>query len=211
MTLKFDDLIKFLQASEPTASGQIGVDLNTGRFRMLIDGSVRSFAHLGDVILGSGVSFLGSFTANDATFPSGSPAAATSRNQHPILAFDDTTAESVIFHDVMSNDYSNGNITINTDWMAATATSGDVTWGVKIERIAPGGTSIDSDSFQTQQIAAGTANASSGVITRTSIVLTQVQADGIMAGDAYRLSLQCVAPSGTLIGDAQVLRVSLEQ
>ena len=132
-----------------------------------------------------------------------------SRNAHPILAFNDTTAESVVFHEVMGNDYSAGNLTIDIDWVAETATTGGVTWGVEVERTAPGGTDIDSDSFDTQQTGTSTTNGTSGIKTRTSIVLTQAEADGITAGDAFRLRIQRVTGDGgdDMSDDAQILSV----
>ena len=132
------------------------------------------------------VSHLGHFNANDATFPATNPAGGFSRNGHPILLFDDGTAENVIFHGVMSRDYASaspGNILVDLDWVAPTVTTGDVTWGVEFERVAPGGQDIDSDSFATQQTGTSTTNGTTGVVTRTTISLTQTQADSIEAGE----------------------------
>lgn len=156
---------------------------------------------------------LAAFDPNMATFPSSSPAVAFSRNEHPLLAFDDTVAENVIFHWIMSNDYSDGNLTVDIDWVAETAVVGDVVWGVEFERLNAGGQDIDSDGFATQQTGTDTTNGTSGIITRTSIALTQAQADLIAAGEAFRLRVQRVAVSGsdTMVGDAQLLRVSVRQ
>lgn len=162
---------------------------------------------------GGGVSHLGSFNANDATFPASNPASAFSRNAHPILTFDDSTAENVIFHSVLSEDYSGGDVTFNIDWAAETATSGGVTWGIEIERLNAGGHDIDSDSFDTQQTGNSTTAGTSGVITRTSITMTNAECDGWAAGDAFRIRLQRVTGDGgdTMTNDAQVLRVSMDQ
>lgn len=147
--------------------------------------------------------------ANDATFPNTNPAAAESRNEHPIIGFDDTVAEDVVFHDAISRDYSAGNITVDIDWVAASAIIGGVTWGVEFERIAPGGQDIDTDGFAAQQTGTSTTNGTSGIVTRTSIVLTQAQADSIAAGDPFRLRVQRVVGDvgDDLVGDAQILRV----
>lgn len=156
-----------------------------------------------------GADLWASLNANRAVFPASNPGRAGSRNAHPILKFDAAVAQSVVFHEVMSRDYSAGNLTVDIDWVAASATTGGVTWGVEVERSAPGGTDIDADSFATQQTGTSTTNATSGVVTRTSIVLTQAQADSIAAGDAFRLRLQRVVGDGgdDMTGDAQVLRV----
>ncbi len=164
-----------------------------------------SFSAIGS---GAGVE-TGGFDANDAIFPSSNPAAADSRNSHPILAYDDTTAESVIFSSSFRGGYLGGDVIVDIDWVAATATSGGVTWGVEFERNAPGGTDIDADSFDTQQTEASTTNGTSGIITRTTTTLTQAEADDIEALDAFRVRIQRVVGDGgdTMTGDAQVLKV----
>ena len=199
-------------AATETSSGilpiatQVLTDAGVDDASIITPLKLTNFSGLGG---GGGADLWAAFDANDATFPSSNPAAANSRNGHPLLAFDDTTAENVIFHDSMSNDYSAGNITVDIDWVAASATTGGVTWGVEFERIAAGGHDIDADSFDTQQTETSTTNGTSGIVTRTSIVLTQAQADSIAAGDAFRLRAQRVTGDGgdDMSGDAQILRV----
>lgn len=152
---------------------------------------------------------LADFDANDAIFPATDPAGASSRNGHPILTFDDTVAETVIFPGVMSRDYSAGNVLVDIDWVLPALTTGDVTWGVEFERVAPGGQDIDADGFDTQQTGVDTTAGTAGVVTRTTITLTQAEADDIAAGDAYRLRVQRLA-SGPA-EDAQLLRVIVRQ
>jgi len=163
--------------------------------------------------LPSGGSFLGSFDANDATFPSSAPAVASSRNAHPILAFDDATDEFVVFSSVMSTDYTGSNINVNIDWAAETAITGDVVWGVEFERLNAGGSDIDSDSFAAIQTETDTTAGTSGVITRTTITLTSAEADGMVAGDAFRMRISRDANNGgdTMTDDAQILQISLDQ
>jgi len=162
---------------------------------------------------GGGGSQLAFFDANMATFVGSTIPAAASRNGHPILAFDDATLEEVIFNGVMSKDYSDGNFTLDIDWVAKTATTGDVVWGVEFERMAAGGHDIDSNSFNTQQTETSTTNGTSGIITKTSFALTQAEADAITAGDGYRLRVQRVGSNGsdTLSGDAELLRIEMRQ
>jgi len=85
------------------------------------------------------------------------------------------------------------------------------TWSIEFERNAPGGDDIDSDSFAAQQIATSTTNGTSGIITRSTITLTQAQADAIEALDSYRMRLQRVVGDvgDDMVGDAQVLRVGV--
>lgn len=154
------------------------------------------------------------FDANVAIFPAANPAQATSRNGHPLLAFDDTTAESVNFIGSMSEDYASASdLDVRIDWVAATAVVGAVTWGVEIEANAPVGTDLDADSFDAQQTSSDTTSGTSGILVRTKVTLTNAQADAIAAGDAFRLRLQRLPADGgdTLIGDAQVRAVTLVQ
>lgn len=160
---------------------------------------------------GGGGSQLSRFTANDAMFPASAPAGGFSRNGHAILTFDDTTDENVVFEDTMSDDYSDGALTVDIHWVAASATSGTVSWDVAFERIADAGQDIDSDGFAAVQTVTEVTDGTSGVTTKTSIAFTQAQADGITAGDAYRLKLTRDVSDGTMVGDAQVLRVSVRQ
>jgi len=76
-----------------------------------------------------------------------------------------------------------------------------------------GGQDIDADGFATQQTATSTTNGTSGIVTRTTITLTQAQADSIAAGDTYRLRLERVATDGgdNMSGNAEVLRVIVRQ
>ena len=144
------------------------------------------------------------FNANDATFPASSPAAATSRNEHPLIAFDDGTAENIVLHGVIGRHYTGGDILIDLDWVASSATSGSARLGVELERLAAAGQDIDTDGFDTQQTADASANATNGVITRTTITLTNT--DSIAAGEAFRLRVQRPVLVG-MTGDLQLLRV----
>jgi len=153
------------------------------------------------------------FDANDALYPASNPAVADSRNGHPIISFDDTVAENVLFNALMPANYNEVNSFIDIDWVAESAITGGVTWGIEIERNAPGDNDLDSDSFDAQQTGTSTTNGASGVITRTTITLTQAQADAIEALDSYRMRLQRVVGDvgDDMVGDAQVVRVGWRQ
>lgn len=160
---------------------------------------------------GGGSAFTKILDANNALYPSTNPAGAFSRNSHPIIVFDDTTAESVIFTNSAGSDYGGDDITVNIEWVAETATTGGVTWGVSFEVNAASGNDIDSDSFAAQQTGTSSANATSGVITITSITLTQAQADAIAAGDYFRMEVERVTGDvgDDMVGDAQILKITL--
>ena len=79
----------------------------------------------------------------------------------------------------------------------------------QFEKTAPGDNDIDSDSFATQQTGNSTTNGTSGVITRTTITLTQAEANGVLANDDFRIRVERVTGDGgdTMIGDAQIVGV----
>ena len=158
------------------------------------------------------VSQLDSFNVNNATFPAANAMGASSRNRHPVLTADDTVNEAAVFNRTMSQDYSAGNVLVDVDWVSD-ATVGDVVLGVRFERSAPGGQDIDSDSFAAQQTGTETTAGTSGVKTRTTIALTQAEADSIAAADGYRLEVERVATDGDddLVGDIEITGVGVRQ
>jgi len=155
------------------------------------------------------------FTANDAVFPLTTPAAPTARNNHATLSFsdgegtpvEDVAFEQILFEGIMSDDYDGGDIVTDLWSTAETATTGVLGYNVQIERI---GTvlDIDADSFAAAQSGSATVSGTSGIATLISITFTNAQADGITAGDPFRL----LAIRNTSVGsdhtdDAELLRV----
>lgn len=155
---------------------------------------------------------LATFDPNTATFPATAPAAASSRNRHPLIAYDDTTDENVIFHGMMSQNYSAGSLTVDLTWLAASATTGDVKWDVAFERMDAGGLNWDVDSFAAVQTVTSTTNADNKIATKTSITFTRAQADAIAASDAFRLKVtRDTSVAGNMVGDAQLGMVQIRQ
>jgi hypothetical protein len=144
---------------------------------------------------------------NDSMPPSTAFATLDSRNNIGVADFDDATDESLFFMGIIPEAASLGSgLKIRLQWMATTATSGDVVWDVSLERMT---TDLDSDSFDT--IASGTAaaNGTSGILTVTEITLTTI--DSVTAGDGYRLKVTRDAnnASDTMTGDAELVAVEV--
>ncbi len=157
------------------------------------------------------VQALAAFQAGDATLPATEPASTATRNDHPLIAYALGSIQRALFHGVMPADYSGGQLTTRLDWVAATATSGNVRWEVQFERLNAGGIDIDTNGFATAQLANATAPGVSGVIARASIIFPNAQADGIPPGQASRLRVTRAGGTDTMLGDAQLLRVSIVQ
>lgn len=160
----------------------------------------------------SGTLTLARYTAIDAQPPASAYATLDTRNSIAVLNFDDTSAESTVFVGVIPQgaDFTTG-IRVTLHWMGATATSGNVIWTTAFERC---NTDLDADSFDTGvDSSAAAANATSGIITSTSIDHSGSQIDGLTAGDLFRLKItrKAADASDTMTGDAQLIAVEIRQ
>lgn len=135
------------------------------------------------------------------------------RNQHPILEFDSATQETAIWTTLMPRNYAGGNITVNVTWVAV-PTTGNVGWGVTIERIQAGTLDIDADSFATEQIiTATTVSGTSGIPLTTGVTATagSTGTDSVAAGEWYRLRVRRDVATDTAAGDAQLTGVEVRE
>lgn len=130
------------------------------------------------------------------------------RNSIAVLDFDDATIESATFLSIIpeATNLTNGLI-VRINWMATTATSGNVRWRVALER---SNTDLDVDSFDTAAEANGTTSATSGIPTITSISLSAI--DSVAVGEIYRLRISRVGndvTNDTMTGDAELIAVEV--
>lgn len=151
---------------------------------------------------------ISTFTAKDNNPPATNFATLDTRNSILVLEFDATTEESAYFTGVIDEGrlLTNG-ITVRIWWMADTATSGNVRWGVQFEKT---GTDLDTDSFDTNTQTTSAANGTSGIESLASIAITTI--DSLSAGDRYRLRIYRVAADATndtMSGDAQLVAVEV--
>lgn len=148
------------------------------------------------------------FTPNQNQPPATNFATLDTRNSVLVLEFDASTEESAYFVGFIDETrlLTNG-ITVRIYWMADTATSGNVRWGVQFEET---GTDLDADSFDTNAQVTSAANATSGIESVASIPITTI--DSLVAGDRYRLRVYRVAADAvndTMLGDAQLVAVEV--
>jgi hypothetical protein len=157
---------------------------------------------------------LARFTANDALFPTTVAARPVQRNDHGLIAFEDTVDKEINLEDIISALYNaNRGVQVVLHWAAATAIVGDVNWVVAFENLAAGGQDLDSDGFAGGIIVADTTNGTAGVLTYTVLTFTNAQADAIAPGNSFRLRVSRNASGGpdTMVGDAQLLSVHVRQ
>lgn len=135
--------------------------------------------------------FLCTFLPRGASFPSSNFATLDLRNRKPVLDFDGSTDEEVVFQGVLPANYAGGGITIDAYVTFTSATSGSARLQSDFERGQAGGHDFDADSFSgTFQSAGGTANGTSGIKTKISIAHTNAQLDSLAAGEPFRLKIR---------------------
>jgi hypothetical protein len=154
------------------------------------------------------------FTPPASTPPASNYATFNIRNGHLVLEFDTTTQEATLFAGKMPRNYSGGGITAYATWMAATAVSGTIGWGVTFERDNDGGNDLDADAWATEQlITPATVPGASGVPKMTSVAIAAGAAGtaSIAAGDDYRLRIRRDVANDSAAGDAQLVSVELKE
>jgi len=147
------------------------------------------------------------FTAEHNQPTATSFATLDTRNSIAVLDFDDASTESAVFVGIMPEAASLGSgLIVNLDFMATTATSGNVRWSVAFERC---NTDLDSDSFDTATAATVATSGTSGIVAVGSITCTAI--DGITAGDLFRLRVQRLGgdAADSASGDIELVAVEL--
>lgn len=148
------------------------------------------------------------FTARDNNPPASNFATLDTRNSVLVLEYDAATEESATFIGVVTENLTLASgLAVRLWWMADTATTGNVRWGVQFERT---GTDLDADSYDANAQVTSAANATSGVESVASITITSI--DSLAAGDRFRLRVYRVAADATndtMTGDAQLVAVEV--
>lgn len=157
---------------------------------------------------GSGTKTYAVFTPLMNQPPASNFATLDTRNSEAVLDFDDTTEESAVFVGVIPEAASLGSgLIVRITWMATSATSGNVRWGVQFEKY---GTDQDSDSFDTATEAHTATSGTSGIEVVTAITCTTI--DSLAAGDKFRLKIYrdvSDTTNDTMTGDAEITAVEL--
>jgi len=134
------------------------------------------------------------------------------RNNHPVLDFDDTSNEYTRFRAVLPRSYGGNGITVRLHFAMTSATSGNVMWSAKFERLDAGGIDIDSDSFASAKTDSLAVPATCGQIATATISFDDgTDIDNLQAGEGFRLHVEREAGSDTAAGDAELLLVELKE
>lgn len=141
--------------------------------------------------------------------PASNYATLSTRNSEPVLQFDTTTQEGAVFGGVMPYNYANGSIRVTIWASLASATTGTLGWVIAFEAMSAQDT--DSDGFAADQTAtAATVPGTSGQPMTHQVTFTQAQADGVVAGEAFRIRIRRDVANDTAAGDAELIRVLVE-
>jgi hypothetical protein len=151
------------------------------------------------------------FTPAVGEQPAANGAVLDYRGTHPVLQFDDTTAQSTVFTAVLPRSYAGGGLTVRVH-STAVAVAGTVGWTVEVERI---GTvqDIDSDGYAAPQtIVAVAVNATSGIVTIASVAIANgAGMDSPVDGDTIRIRITRDVANDTAVGKAQIVAVEVEE
>ena len=148
---------------------------------------------------------------NSAHFPASNSPQRDTRNNRPILDFDDTTDETAYFNIMLPEDYAGGGLTVTVGY-SHSATTGDVDVDIAIERIGDQQLDIDSDSFAAVNSTDNTTVPStSGNIDVVSVTFTNgADMDSLAAGEYGRLSITFDSP-GTATGDIELHWIKIKE
>jgi hypothetical protein len=126
----------------------------------------------------------------------------------------DATAEEAVFFRFRASDYVSGNVTVDLDWYADTASSGAVVWGAQMAAITPDTDSqdIETDALPTTTNVTDTHLGTVGQrLHRASVTLTGAALDTVAANDHVAVRVARVSTDGadTMTGDAILVHVSV--
>ncbi len=156
------------------------------------------------------------FTALNGEPPSSNYATLDTRNQIPILDFDDSTDESIVFAGVMPRHYAGGGLTVTVGWMAATATSGTISLDAAFMSVTDDADDLDSDEFAAANNANPTTASATGEVDYATITFTDgADMDSVAAGEYFRLKITRDADGTTstddLSGDMELVFVEIKE
>lgn len=159
------------------------------------------------------VEILLSFTPQCNEPPASNFATFDTRNNHPVLDFDDTTNESAVFRGIMPNHYTGNGVTVVLHYAMTSAEANTVDWDVAFERIGDQQLDIDGDSFaEVNSVDNTTVPGTSGLVDIVSIAFTDgADMDSIAAGEGFRLKVTRDASSDDASGDAELLFVEIKE
>ena len=152
------------------------------------------------------------FSPQAAKLPSSNYAQIDGGENNWRLLFDDSTDESAVWQDVLDDDYGGGTLYVDIYFTMTSATSGSVVWNVQIMAVTPGDTEdVNADGYDAVNSVTVSVPSTAGHLAKATVTLTN--ADGISAGDYFRLKLTRDADNANddATGDAEVIGIVLRE
>ena len=134
------------------------------------------------------------------------PGYGSSANSRAYMGFNDTTAQSTSWVDVMPESaVLTSGLIVRIFWAAVSAVTGNVIWKADFDKLV----SATTDSYDTAVSVTTTVPGTAGNIVTSSITITTI--DSIAAGDGYffRLTRDAANVSDTAAGDARIILVEI--
>lgn len=154
------------------------------------------------------------FTPLNNEPPSSNPATLDTRNQHPVLDFDDSTNESAVFSAVMPRNYAGTTgVTVYIHYAMASAEADTIDWDVAFERIGDQQLDIDGDGFAAaNSVDNTTVPGTSGLVDIVNVTFTDgADMDSVAVGEGFRLKVTRDASSDDATGDAELVFVEIKE
>lgn len=153
-------------------------------------------------------------TARDRSGPATNAATLDTRNEIPVLEFDETTNEYADFEFTIPSAYTtNAGVTVRIGWTGDTAQAGNVLWSAAFKPFHDDSTDMDSATFTTAVSGAKTVNSgSAGEIVYDTLAFTSAQFGTMQAGEFCQLRIMRDAANSatdTLVGDAQLVSIEV--
>jgi hypothetical protein len=128
-----------------------------------------------------------------------------------VLKFDAAADEAVCWK-FRASGYTRGNLTIDTEWYADTASSGDVVWGAAIAAITPNTDTqdVETDAFATENTFTDSHLGTTGQrVHRATITVSNL--DSLAADDDVWIRIRRVGSNGsdTMTGDACLTQITV--
>jgi hypothetical protein len=152
------------------------------------------------------------FDPRDASFPASSFPTFDVRNNHPVLDFGLSPAETAYFEGIMPRHYAGGGVTIYLHFAMSSASSGNIKIETDFERIGNEWQTLDSNGFAGSPQSAETGVPSAGLVKIANTTHTNgAQMDSVAIGEKFRLSVKRVSVAGDATGDLELVGIEIKE
>ena len=156
------------------------------------------------------------FNALHGEPPASAFATLDTRNAVPVLDFDATTDEAIVFGGLMPRHYAGGGVTVTVGWMASSAITGTISLDAAFMSVTDDADDLDTKAFAAANNANAAPASASGEVQYTTIAFTDgADMDSVAVGEYFRLQITRDADSTTstddMVGDAELVFVEIKE